>query len=70
MVEAPDGATREPRPRLLVLADRLFAADEPPSRPGRWWLARYLGVTLLLATIVALRRIDAITIPQFWAEDG
>jgi hypothetical protein len=63
MVEAPDSATREQRPRLLVLADRLFTGDGPPSRPGGWWLARYLGASMLIAAIVALRRLDAITIP-------
>jgi hypothetical protein len=42
----------------------------PRSEPARRWLPRYLGVAVLLAGIVAARRPDAVTNPQFWAEDG
>lgn len=34
-----------------------------------WW-ARYLGVAALLAAVIVARRPDAVTMPQFWAEDG
>ena len=55
---------------LLWLADRLFGGDEPrPAAAGRW-LLRYLGVATLLAGIIVIRRPDAVTNPQFWAEDG
>jgi hypothetical protein len=56
--------------RLLALADRLFGGTEPIPGPSRRWLVRYLGVTALLAGIIVVRRPDAVTNPQFWAEDG
>jgi hypothetical protein len=54
----------------LALADRLFGGTEPIPGPSRHWLLRYLGVTALLAAIIVVRRPDAVTNPQFWAEDG
>jgi len=54
----------------LALADRLFGGTEPIPGPSRRWLLRYLGVTALLAAIIVVRRPDAVTNPQFWAEDG
>jgi hypothetical protein len=60
---------REPS-RFLVPADRLFTGEGLPSDLGRRWLARYLAVAESIAAIVVVRRVDAITNPQFWAEDG
>ena len=55
---------------LLLLADRLFGGSEPPAPAAERWLFRYLGVVALLAGIIVARRPDAVTTPQFWAEDG
>ena len=50
--------------------DRLFGPDDADARPDGRWLGRYLGLTILLAVIVVVRRPDAVTNPQFWAEDS
>jgi hypothetical protein len=55
---------------LLALSDRLLGGTEPDPGPSRRWLLRYLGVAALLAAIIVARRPDAVTNPQFWAEDG
>jgi hypothetical protein len=55
---------------LLWWTDRLFGADEARSEPVRRWLVRYLVVAALLAAIIVVRRRDAVTNPQFWAEDS
>lgn len=34
------------------------------------WVARYLGAAVLVAAVIVARRPDAVTMPQFWAEDG
>lgn len=54
----------------LALADRLFGGAEPVPGPSHRWLRRYLGVAALLAAIIVARRPDAVTNPQFWAEDS
>ncbi|HKA30914.1 MAG TPA: hypothetical protein VKH82_16145 [Candidatus Binatia bacterium] len=58
------------RAALLALADRLFGVPTSQHEPDRRWLLRYLGVTALLVAIIVARRPDAVTNPQFWAEDG
>jgi len=55
---------------LLAWADRLFGEQSSETGPHRRWLPRYLGVATLLAAIIVARRLDAVTNPQFWAEDG
>jgi hypothetical protein len=55
---------------LLACADRLFGEQAAETGPHRRWLLRYLGVAMILAAIVVARRPDAVTNPQFWAEDG
>jgi hypothetical protein len=52
------------------MADRLFGEQTPETGPRRAWLFRYLGVATILAAIIIARRPDAVTNPQFWAEDG
>src|SRR5262245_33429240 len=55
---------------LLRLADAVFGPPEgQPELRKRWW-PRYLSVTALLAVVIVVRRLDAVTNPQFWAEDG
>jgi hypothetical protein len=55
---------------LLRLADRILGPPEGQSEPRkRWWL-RYLSVATLVAVVIVIRRLDAVTTPQFWAEDG
>jgi len=53
----------------LLFADRVFGGSEP-APPAERWLLRYLGVVVLLAAVIVARRPDAVTNPQFWAEDG
>ncbi len=55
---------------LLALADALFGSAAAPPDERRSWLARWLGLAGVLAAIVVARRPDALTRPQFWAEDG
>ena len=55
---------------LLAFADRLFGEQVSDAGPHRSWLLRYLGVATVLAAIIIARRPDAVTNPQFWAEDG
>lgn len=55
---------------LLGCADRLFGEQASETGPQRRWLLRYLGVATVLAAIIVARRPDAVTNPQFWAEDG
>ena len=69
-VVASSTSSEQDSSRFLVLADRLFSGAGPPSDPGRLWPARYLAVAAAIAAIVVLRRVDAVTNPQFWAEDG
>jgi len=58
------------RSRLLAATDALFGrADDVIGEPRRWVL-RYLGVAAMLAAVIAARRPDMITNPQFWGEDG
>ena len=47
-----------------MLGQPAGTADEPR------WLWRYLATAALIAGVVCARRMDAITNPQFWAEDG
>ena len=54
---------------LLRLADVLFGREDDVDQPPAWRL-RYLAVATLLAAIIVGRRVDAVTNPQFWAEDG
>ena len=61
---------RDPGSRLLAFADAIFGRDGRESEEPRRWLLRYLGVGALLAAVVAARRLDAVTNPQFWGEDG
>src|SRR5262249_7467223 len=63
-------APSTPRGLSLALGDRLFGGTEPGPGPSRRWLLRYLGVAALLASIIVARRPDAVTNPQFWAEDS
>src|SRR4029453_5150214 len=57
--------------RLLAWADRLLGDDAAAATGARpRGGGRYLGVTALLAAIIIVRRPDAVTMPQFWAEDG
>jgi hypothetical protein len=58
------------RDAMLASADRLFGEQESDAGPRRRWLIRYLGVATILAVIIIVRRPDAVTNPQFWAEDG
>src|SRR5262249_36924164 len=55
---------------LLACADRLFGEQTSDAEPQRQWLLRYLGVATILAAIIIARRPDAVTNPQFWAEEG
>lgn len=55
---------------LLCVCDTLFGAPEPAGDSPRGGFARYAGLAVVLALIVVARRPDAITRPQFWAEDG
>jgi hypothetical protein len=55
---------------LLARADRLFGEQASDAGPRRRWLLRYLGVATILVAIIIARRPDAVTNPQFWAEDG
>jgi hypothetical protein len=70
VVAASSSESRRTTSRWLALADRLFGGAEPILDPPRRWLLRYLGVAAMLATIIVARRPDAVTNPQFWAEDG
>jgi len=56
--------------RLLAVADAIFGDHDPVADGARRWLVWYLCVAALLAAIVAARRLDAVTNPQFWGEDG
>ena len=60
-----------PLARLVsALAGSLFGSDQhDASIQGDWW-PRYLSVAGLLAAVIFLRRPDAVSRPQFWAEDG
>src|SRR4029077_13188771 len=55
---------------LGARADRLFGEQASETGPQRRWLLRYLGGATVLAAIIVARRPDAVTNPQFWAEDG
>jgi hypothetical protein len=55
---------------LLTLTERLFGEDDGEPVSHRGGTRQYLAVVALLATIIVLRRPDAVTNPQFWAEDG
>jgi hypothetical protein len=66
----PDDTPGRLRNALLAMADRLFGEQTPETGPRRAWLFRYLGVATILAAIIIARRPDAVTNPQFWAEDG
>jgi hypothetical protein len=56
---------------LWNLGETLFGpADRADDLQGRSGLAVFLGVTLILALLLFLRRVDGLTNPQFWAEDG
>jgi hypothetical protein len=67
----PAGTTVGRRASLLRFTDRLFGDGEAPipDPSVRWW-ARYLGVAILLAAILIVRRRDTVTNPQFFGEDG
>ena len=54
--------------RVSALVERLFG-DSTPG-PARRWMLWYAGVATLLAALIVARRPDAVTRPQFWAEDG
>ena len=54
---------------MLRLADVLFGREDDADRSPAWRL-RYLAVATLLAAIIIGRRVDAVTNPQLWAEDG
>jgi hypothetical protein len=54
---------------LLRLGDALFGREDDANQSAAWRL-KYLAVAMLLAAIIVGRRLDAITNPQFWAEDG
>ena len=53
----------------LRTADALLGSADR-SEPDSLGLWRYLGTVALLAAVICARRVDAITNPQFWAEDG
>lgn len=55
---------------MLFGLDRLFGSDDTDAAPVEPWLLRYLGLTFLVAAIIVARRPDAVTNPQFWAEDS
>jgi hypothetical protein len=54
----------------LRLADAFFGGRDDDVGASGHWALRFLGVAALLAAIVVGRRPDAITTPQFWAEDS
>jgi hypothetical protein len=58
------------RRTLSDIADALWSPSEGPEPRARVALPIFLGVTLSIALLLVLRRIDGITNAQFWAEDG
>jgi len=62
--------SRALRSRLLAVADAVLGPVDAASDGRGRWLVRYLCVAAVLAVIVAARRLDAVTNPQFWGEDG
>lgn len=55
---------------LVRLADLLFGTATHADRDDARWASRYVGLVCALALVMLARRPDAITRPQFWAEDG
>ena len=63
---------REGPLRRLVsfIAEPLFGTERHDTWiRGGWW-PRYLAVAVLVATVILCRRLDVVSRPQFWAEDG
>jgi hypothetical protein len=59
------------RERLVHLSAPLFGAPEANAPgPAPRFLIRYFGTTALLVAIIAVRRPDVLTNPQFFGEDG
>jgi len=56
--------------QLLALGDRLFAGEGSGCVPLWRSVVRYVVVSTLIATIIIVRRLDAVTNPQFYGEDG
>jgi hypothetical protein len=54
---------------LSDAGDALWGAGEERD-PRRSWLPIYFGVVASVAVLLVLRRVDGVTNPQFWAEDG
>src|SRR5262245_45568378 len=56
---------------LWELCEGLFGpADRDKDVHWASRLAVFVGVTVVLALLLVLRRVDGLTNPQFWAEDG
>jgi hypothetical protein len=55
---------------LCDIADALWSPSEGAEPRARFAFPIFLGVTLSIVLLFVLRRIDGITNPQFWAEDG
>ncbi|HKA29069.1 MAG TPA: hypothetical protein VKH82_06830 [Candidatus Binatia bacterium] len=64
---ARDGAVP---PTLLRLADAVLGPSQGWSEGHERWRLRYAAVAATVAVVIVVRRFDAITTPQFWAEDG
>jgi hypothetical protein len=55
---------------LSRIGDTLWPGSAEDGPPIRRAVLGYLGVAAAIALLFVLRRTDAITNPQFWAEDG
>lgn len=55
---------------LDAVGDGLWGAEDQRAHPAPHALPVFLGVAVAIVVLLVLRRTDAITNPQFWAEDA
>ena len=68
-MEAPSSVSVLSR-AIDAVGDGLWGAEDQRAHPAPHTRPVFLGVAVAIVVLLVLRRIDAVTNPQFWAEDG